>query len=64
MTRTRARSMNTAPRDGTVVLLRHGPTQVWVRGFWSVCFEVWIAQDADHPDLGSLHGVTAWRPIL
>jgi hypothetical protein len=64
MTRTRARSMMTAPRDATIVLVRHGPEQLWVEAFWSAGLQGWISTDGDRSVLRVLHNVTAWRPTL
>jgi hypothetical protein len=62
MTRTRGRSMETAPRTGTVVLVRHGPEQLWAEAFWSPSMQHWVNREI--ADLRVLHNVTAWRPLI
>jgi hypothetical protein len=59
MTRTRARSMATAPVNGTIVLVRHGLTPDWIEAFWSASMQAWVTRD-----LLVLHHVTAWRPLI
>lgn len=55
------RPIATAPRDGTVIEVRHGPTQTPVRAEWSGQNQGWIR--ADDPERRTLHRVTEWRPV-
>jgi hypothetical protein len=55
------RDMKSAPLDGTVVEVRHGPLQMVVVAYWAAQNQAWVRDD--DPDRRSLHGVTGWRPI-
>jgi hypothetical protein len=49
-----------APRDGTVIEVRHGPDQGVVLARWAGQTQAWIA-DADALRR-TLHRVSVWRP--
>jgi hypothetical protein len=51
----------TAPRDGTVVEVRHGPDQETVRAEWAGRGQAWIRED--DPLRRALQRVTDWRPV-
>jgi hypothetical protein len=61
MGKVRFRDMSTAPRDGTVVEVKHGPDQEVVRAYWSGQNQAWVRED--DPLRRSLHRVTVWRPV-
>ena len=54
------RDIKSAPKDGTVIEVRHGPDQEIVRAEWSGQLQAWVCED----DLlcQTLHKVTGWRP--
>jgi hypothetical protein len=53
--------MTTAPKDGTVIEVRHGPDQEVIRAEWSDQNQGWIR--ANDPHRKTLHRVTGWRPV-
>jgi hypothetical protein len=53
--------MKTAPRDGTVIEVRHGPDQAVARVVWAGQTQAWIRED--DPLRRTLHRVTGWRPL-
>jgi hypothetical protein len=53
--------MKTAPRDGTLVEVRHGPLQEAAPARWSAQGQAWIRDD--DPLRRALHRVTGWRPV-
>jgi hypothetical protein len=55
------RPIDTAPRDGSVIEVRHGPDQATVHARWAAQNQGWIR--SDDPDRRTLHRVTEWRPI-
>jgi hypothetical protein len=54
------RDMRSAPQDGTVIEVKHGPDQEVVRAVWSGQSQAWIRED--DPLRKTLHRVTGWRP--
>jgi hypothetical protein len=54
------RDIADAPRDGTLIEVRHGPDQIAVLARWAGQTQAWIA-DAD-PVRRTLHRVSVWRP--
>ena len=62
MPRTRPfRPIETAPQDGSVVEVRHGPEQAVVRAYWAGQNQAFVREDDPHSK--TLHGVTGWRPV-
>lgn len=55
------RPIESAPRDGTVIEVRHGPAQEIVRALWSGQAQGWIRED--DPLRRTLHGVSVWRVV-
>ena len=55
------RDMRSAPQDGTVVEVRHGPDQEIARAEWSGQNQAWVR--ADDTQRKTLHRVTGWRPM-
>ena len=55
------RDIKTAPKDGTVIEVRHGPDQEIVRAEWSGQGQAWVRED--DPLRRTLHKVTGWRPM-
>jgi hypothetical protein len=55
------RDISFAPKDGTVIEVRHGPTQEIVRAEWAAQTQAWILKD--DPLRRTLHQVTEWRPV-
>ena len=55
------RPMDSAPRDGTVVEVKHGPQQETVRAYWSGQNQAFVRDD--DPNRKTLHQVTEWRPV-
>ena len=55
------REMKSAPRDSTVVEIRHGPNQAIVRAEWSWQGQAWVRED--DPLRRALHRVIGWRPV-
>jgi hypothetical protein len=53
--------MDTAPKDGTVIEVRHGPDQEIVRAYWAGQNQAFVREDDPHRK--SLHRVTGWREI-
>jgi hypothetical protein len=53
--------MAMAPRDGTPVQVRHGPTQDIVLANWCEERQAWIA--TNDPAAKPLHNVRVWRPV-
>ncbi len=53
--------MQSAPRDGTVIEVKHGPDQDVVRAVWSGQGQAWIHEDDPHRR--ALHRVAGWRPV-
>ena len=61
MPRTRPFSnMDTAPKDGRLIEVRHGPAQEIVRAYWAAQNQAFVREN--DPDRKSLHRVTGWRP--
>jgi hypothetical protein len=56
----RFRGIASAPRDGSLIEVRHGPDQVAVLARWAGQTQAWIA-DGD-PVRRTLHRVSVWRP--
>ena len=52
--------MEMAPRDGSLIEVRHGPQQDFVLARWSGQGQAFV-RDGDS-DRRALHRVTAWRP--
>ena len=52
--------MMTAPRDGTLLEVQHGPRQEIVLARWSGQGQAFVR--SDDPDRKALHQVTGWRP--
>jgi hypothetical protein len=52
--------MTTAPPDGSLIEVRHGPDQEIVLARWFAQTQAWIR--ADDPYRWTLHRVTGWRP--
>ena len=52
--------MTTAPRDGTLIEVQHGPRQEIVLARWSGQGQAFV--HGDDPDRKALHRVTGWRP--
>lgn len=50
--------IDTAPRDGTLILVFHGARQVSERAFWNRGFQGWTTRD-----LRVLHGVSWWEAL-
>jgi len=62
MPRTRPfRPIETAPRDGSVIEVRHGPDQEVVKAYWAGQNQAFVRDD--DPDRRSLHRVTGWWPV-
>ena len=61
MPRSTFRDMKTAPKDGTVIEVRHGPDQEIVRAVWSGQGQAWVRED--DPLRRTLHRVTGWRAV-
>jgi hypothetical protein len=55
------RDMRTAPKDGSVVEVRHGPDQEVVRAHWAAQNQAFVRTDDPHRK--TLHRVTGWRPV-
>jgi hypothetical protein len=55
------RDIKSAPRDGTVIEVRHGPDQEIVRAEWSGQGQAWVRED--DPLRRTLHKVASWRPV-
>jgi hypothetical protein len=54
--------MQTAPRDGTSIEIKHGPQQEIVLARWSRQAQAWVkTYDPEHK---TLHRVAGWRPAL
>jgi hypothetical protein len=51
--------MTMAPRDGSLIEVRHGPNQEIVLARWSGQAQAFVRDD--DPDRKTLHRVTAWR---
>jgi hypothetical protein len=58
--RTPFRDIATAPRNGALIEVRHGPNQEAVLARWSGQNQAFVA--ADDPLRRTLHRVTSWRP--
>jgi hypothetical protein len=56
------RDIGTAPRDGTLIEVGHGPDQAVAVAYWSGQNQAFVA-DAD-PLRRSLQRVTGWRPLV
>jgi hypothetical protein len=54
------RDMASAPRDGTVVEVRHGPEQQILRAVWAGQNQAFVA--ADDENQKTLRRVIGWRP--
>lgn len=54
------REMDTAPRDGSLVEVRHGPDQDIVLAYWSEHGQAYIRDD--DPRQQPLHLIVGWRP--
>jgi hypothetical protein len=54
------RDMRSAPQDGTVIEVKHGPDQEVVRAQWAGQSQAWIRED--DPLRRTLHRVSVWRP--
>jgi hypothetical protein len=54
------RPISTAPRDGTVVVVRHGASQDPVRAFWATRAQGWVREHDTAYEL--LRDVNVWRP--
>jgi hypothetical protein len=54
------RDITTAPRDGTLIEVRHGPDQVTVLARWAGQNQAFIRDD--DPLRRTLHRVSLWRP--
>ena len=54
--------MVTAPKDGTMIEVRHGPYQETVRAVWSGQNQAFILNG--DPLRKTLHRVTGWRPVV
>ena len=52
--------MTMAPRDGSLIEVRHGPNQEIVLARWSGQGQAFVRDD--DPNRKALHRVTAWRP--
>jgi hypothetical protein len=52
--------MTMAPRDGSLIEVRHGPDQEIVLARWSGQGQAFVRDD--DPNRKTLHRVTAWRP--
>jgi hypothetical protein len=55
------RPISTAPHDGTVIEVRHGPDQTKAFARWAAQNQGWIR--SDDPDRKTLHRVSEWRPV-
>jgi hypothetical protein len=54
------RDMKTAPLDGTLVEVQHGPQQAIVCAYWNKALQGWVRKGAYRR---VLHQVTGWRPL-
>ena len=55
------RDIRSAPKDGTVIDVLHGPEQEIVRAEWSGQGQAWVREDDSLRR--TLHKVTGWRPV-
>jgi hypothetical protein len=55
------RPIATAPRNGTVIIVRHGDNQDPVRAFWCHRIRSWVRPGDD--TFEALEDVEVWRPI-
>jgi hypothetical protein len=55
------RDMRSAPMDGSLVEVRHGPDEAVGLAYWAGQNQAWVLDDDRHRK--SLHQVTGWRPV-
>jgi hypothetical protein len=53
--------LQSAPRDGTAIEIKHGPAQEVVCARWSGQGHAWVRVGDPLPR--ALHRVTGWRPV-
>lgn len=55
--------IETAPKDGTTIILHVDWEPLTVAGFWDVASGVWCVKWDSHPLNGGFYPVTHWRPL-